>query len=58
MNHHIPMPPTIKQYNGVSEPCDMADGPCCCGAWHFLGEWSDEVRAAVSDALRASKELE
>lgn len=22
-------------YNGVvSSPCDVIDGPCCCGAWH------------------------
>lgn len=35
----IPMPKGIKYYNGCNEPCDMAQGPCCCGAWHKWKEW-------------------
>ncbi|KKN70866.1 hypothetical protein LCGC14_0426490 [marine sediment metagenome] len=27
-----------KRCNVCSEPCDMIDGPCCCGAWHDLKE--------------------
>lgn len=26
------------RYNGYNDPCDTIDGPCCCGAWHVLGE--------------------
>lgn len=22
------------RHNVNMEPCDMTDGPCCCGAWH------------------------
>jgi len=25
-------------YNVCSDPCDMTDGPCACGAWHNHGE--------------------
>ncbi len=25
-------------YNGHREPCDMIEGPCCCGAWHSIDE--------------------
>lgn len=25
-------------YNACNEPCDMIEGPCCCGAWHDLDE--------------------
>lgn len=28
------MPEGLYYYNGAGEPCDMAYGPCCCGAWH------------------------
>jgi hypothetical protein len=34
----MPMPPGILLYNGAGEPCDMAAGPCLCGAWHNLTE--------------------
>lgn len=27
-----------KKYNACSEPCDVIDGPCCCGAWHCVEE--------------------
>jgi len=23
-----------------SDPCDMLVGPCCCGAWHIVGEFT------------------
>jgi predicted RNase H-like HicB family nuclease len=26
------------RYNASSTPCDMAQGPCSCGAWHTLAE--------------------
>lgn len=25
--------------NGTGSPCDVLQGPCCCGAWHYLTEW-------------------
>ena len=28
--------------NGTGRPCDMLQGPCCCGAWHDLNEWGIE----------------
>ena len=24
---------------GCTDPCDMMDGPCACGAWHNVKEW-------------------
>jgi len=26
------------RHNVCSDPCDMTDGPCACGAWHDHGE--------------------
>lgn len=26
-----------KRYNACTDPCDMWEGPCCCGAWHKDG---------------------
>ncbi len=28
---------------GCTEPCDMYIGPCACGAWHHVRDWSDEL---------------
>jgi len=25
---------SIRRYNGCTDPCDVYDGPCACGAWH------------------------
>ena len=33
----IGLPDDMPLYNG-GVPCDMAIGPCSCGAWHHLGE--------------------
>jgi hypothetical protein len=32
-----------RYVNGTGEPCDMLQGPCCCGAWHELSEWTIDV---------------
>lgn len=33
-----------KYYNGESEPCNMIEGPCCCGGWHTVDEdWVQEL---------------
>lgn len=39
----IVMPDGINQFNASPHRCDMADGPCCCGAWHHLGDWDKEL---------------
>jgi hypothetical protein len=28
-----------QYFNGLKDPCDMAIGPCACGAWHQEGEF-------------------
>jgi len=33
----VPLPSNSKIRNGGAL-CDMATGPCACGAWHYLGE--------------------
>lgn len=32
-----------EHHNACNEPCDMAVGPCACGAWHTLDEWTKEI---------------
>lgn len=27
-----------KRYNACTDPCDMLEGPCACGAWHRRDE--------------------
>jgi hypothetical protein len=39
----IPMPTEISHFNGSHQRCDMASGPCCCGAWHSLIEWPEQL---------------
>lgn len=29
------VPPEVNLYNASNEPCDMAIGPCSCGATHY-----------------------
>jgi hypothetical protein len=47
MNNSLPNPLICypvdwpKRFNGNNEPCDMLQGPCCCGAWHNLSEWGE-----------------
>ncbi len=46
----VVMPSKFKFYNNgsVRETCDMAQGPCCCGAWHTLGEWPIGVSVEIA----------
>ena len=30
-------PKGFEQFNACTDPCDMWDGPCACGAWHKDG---------------------
>lgn len=43
-----------RNYNGSRTPCDMLEGPCCCGAWHQPGEFTGdfEIRDLPADASR------
>ena len=34
-----------KRYNACSEPCDVIDGPCCCGAWHSVFDFQAMIVA-------------
>ena len=34
-------------YNACTEPCDMLEGPCACGAWHQQEEWPDDIQLEV-----------
>ncbi len=46
-NNFLPFPEHWPPYHNVStEPCDMLQGPCVCGAWHQLCEWAINPGAA------------
>jgi hypothetical protein len=36
-----------KFYNACTDPCDMLQGPCACGAWHHQEEWPDKIQLEV-----------
>ncbi len=49
-NGMVPMPGDRigDHYNGgTTEPCDMYIGPCSCGAWHHVRDWSECVQAEL-----------
>ena len=48
-NNYLAMPSQFKFRNGVWEYCDMVQGPCACGAYHYLEDWPIEVQAASLD---------
>lgn len=33
-------------FNASSDPCDMMDGPCACGAWHKPADFDAAGNAA------------
>ncbi|MHA1390539.1 MAG: hypothetical protein ACTSR9_19155 [Candidatus Thorarchaeota archaeon] len=54
-NHRcIPLPQQLigKFHNACTDPCDMVDGPCACGAAHHIQDWPDEVIEAVWGDLK------
>jgi hypothetical protein len=53
MTQHTPMPPKINLHNGLAEPCDMAIGPCRCGAWHSITDWVNRWIESEDAAERA-----
>lgn len=34
-------------HNACTDPCDMLQGPCACGAWHHQEEWPDNIQMEV-----------
>lgn len=42
----IAMPGQIVTHNACTDRCDMAAGPCACGAWHNLDEWKGRLEEA------------
>lgn len=32
--------------------CDMAQGPCSCGAWHRFDDWSFDTRVEIRTLLK------
>lgn len=52
----IPYPKEWPQYYNSNTPCDMADGPCCCKAWHSLGEWSERWKDISLEHINKLKE--
>ncbi len=46
----IEMPKDIKARNASSDFCDMAEGPCSCGAWHKMSDWPMEMRQGIIES--------
>lgn len=40
---HVPWPTHWPERRNPTIICDMADGPCACGAWHTLEEFREHV---------------
>ncbi len=34
-------------HNACTDPCDMIDGPCACGAWHSAKEWIEKLHKQI-----------
>lgn len=48
----IKMPIAINWHNGSHERCDVAQGPCACGAWHTLEDWPAEIQELIQRNLK------
>ena len=48
-NNFVPTPLKYigKFYNACTDPCDMLQGPCACGAGHSQEEWPDSIQLEV-----------
>ncbi len=51
----IVMPDGIVVHNASHESCDMAEGPCCCGAWHHLNDWPEPIRSEIRKVMVSDK---
>ncbi len=52
MEDFIDMPEEINLYNGRWERCDIAQGPCCCGAWHRILDWPEDIQEQIKEKLK------
>lgn len=41
------MPEGVLLYNASGTPCDVAQGPCSCGAWHTVKETQTRIQNAI-----------
>jgi len=55
----VPMPVRYigQFYNACTDPCDMLEGPCACGAWHHQNEWPDDIQLEVFGDLSSKKSV-
>lgn len=44
-------------YNSCTDPCDMLQGPCVCGAWHSQEEWPDDLQLEVFGNISARETI-
>ncbi len=44
-----------KFYNACTDPCDMLQGPCACGAFHNQEEWPPKIQLEVFGNISAKK---
>jgi hypothetical protein len=54
-NDIVPMPDGFDIHNASNEPCDMASGPCSCGAWHSRADWVSRKANQYGQGYRASE---
>ena len=45
------MPEKFFFRNACTERCDIAEGPCACGAWHKLEDWPKEVQECLKSSM-------
>ena len=60
LNKIIPMPEELigKFFNACTEPCDIINGPCACGAWHDIEDWVRRLINGVKKVQQLQAELQ
>lgn len=51
----MPEPYLGKFFNACTEPCDMLQGPCACGAYHTQEEWPDNIQREVFGSIKQNE---
>ncbi len=46
---NMPVDMHRRFHNACTDPCDMIDGPCACGAWHSAKEWIEKLNGYLID---------
>jgi len=44
-------------HNACTDPCDMLQGPCACGATHHQEEWPPKIQLEVFGNVSAKKTI-